>query len=153
MKNDLQAERAYFWSRYEELLTENGNPFSICYKKGSEYTFWAVVNKKRSMNDLCLSVDFLAQKRCLRINIYICDDLYLWNKLCANKDRITSELGMNAEWTTEGVKNPNTRRIQKILPLRPYDRNTYDDLIEQSIVILDTWRKVFSKYIPNLFDF
>lgn len=60
---------------------------------------------------------------------------------------------MNAEWTTEGVKNPNTRRIQKILPLRPYDRNTYDDLIEQSIVILDTWRKVFSKYIPNLFDF
>lgn len=153
MKKDLQSERAYFWDRYEDLLTENGNPFSICYTKGNEYTYWAVVNKKRSMNDLCLSVDFLAQKRCLRINIYIRDDLYLWNKLCAQKTQINSELGMNTAWTTVGDKNPNTRRIQIALPVYPYERNTYDALIEQSIVIVDNWRKVFSKYIPNLFDF
>jgi len=153
MITNAKAEQKYFWNLFEQYLTQNGNPFTILHEKTGEVTYWAVVNKKRIITDLALDLDFSLQKSIFRINIYIYQNVGLFNYLATRKEQIEKELGFSPIWS-EGVRSKDsTRRIMVELPFSAYYRDDYHRLIEQALPIIYKFKQVFEKYIPDLFDF
>ena len=152
MRINASEERRIFWGKYDEELIRNGEPFKLLHQKGSEVTFWANVNKKKSLVDLSLSADFLIQKEILRINIYIRKDINLYDYLFSKKDEIEKQLGFSPIWN-DNCKSPDARRIEVVLGFQAGDREDYDRLIEVSLPIMYRFKQVFEKYIPGLFDF
>ena len=116
MRIDVKLEQRKFWEAFDEKLIENGEPFSILHEKGGEVTYWAVVNKKHSLVDNALSIDFLVRAKKLRINIYVRNDLPLFSIFERNKQEIEAIVGQMLEWLN-GTTNPITRRIAYIIPV------------------------------------
>ncbi len=162
MKTNAEQERAFFWNAFNEILAENGDPFTLSSKKQ-----WAVVNRDNpNWTKPCLSMDFLIQKRILVINIFILDDIPLYNRLLANKAQIESDLGIappvsknlfavvnkqtnpnfKVQWV-QGEKGSNTKRIKTELDFTPYDHSDYWRLIEKAIPIVMSYMRAFKRYI------
>ena len=146
-------ERKEFWKIFEEKLIENGEPFSILCEKGGEPTFWATINKKNSIVDICLNVEFLYKFKKIRYGIYIRDNLNLFDFLFKKKEEIENALGFKVNWILKGKINKNTRRIVLEEPVIIRDKNDYENVIDEILPYLMKFKEVFQKYIPNLFDF
>ena len=144
MKANAKDEQKIFWSMYDEILIQNGEPFVLLHEKNGEVTFWGNVNKYRSLVDLSLSMDFLVSKKFLRINIYIRDDVRLYNYLYSKKDEINTMLGFEPLWN-DNCCSDNTRRIEVRLPFIPEDYDDYDRLINASLPIIMQYKKVFER--------
>ena len=146
---DSNSEQTVFWKMLQEALNNNGNPFTI-----STRAQYGTVNRKSPNCNLCLGFDFLLQKEFFRIGIYIQDDTVTpcFDRLLQQKDEIESLLGFAPIWTTQGAKNPNTRRIETRLSFAAYDREDYERLIEEALPIFTRYIKVFSKYLPEAFE-
>lgn len=143
---NIEKERKVFWSMFEEVLINNGNPFSI-----STRAHYGTINKNSPNSNLCLGIDFLLKKGFFRTGIYIQDDVATpyFNRLLSQKEEIESLLGFKPIWTTRGVKNPNTRRIETQLPFIPNDREDYARLLDDVLPIIVKYIEVFSKYLPE----
>ena len=95
--SNAEFERKIFWDMYNEILINNGEPFSISSKKQ-----WAIVNKNSpAWNEPVIAMDFLVQKKVLRINAFLLDDEYLFAKLLGMKEEIEETLGFAPEWVPE----------------------------------------------------
>lgn len=69
--------RAKFWKTLRETLKELGEPFFFTENKQ-----WAIINKKTiNYHEPCVALDFLWRDEFLRINVYIENDIPLYNKL------------------------------------------------------------------------
>lgn len=150
---NAQYEQTKFWNLFEEKLIENGNPFELNHEKGGEVTYWSAVNKKHSFVNLCLSIEFKYRAKKVRVGIYICDDLYLFDSLLTKRKIIETELGFAPEWVFKGKKNSNTRRVINEFPITLGDEQDYDRVIDEILPFVAQYKKVFEKYIPNLCDF
>ena len=150
---NAQQEQLRFWKIFDNKLVENGEPFEIIHEKSGEVTYWANVNKNYSFVSLCLNIEFKYREKKVRVGIYIRDDLYLFQRLLNNREKIESELGFNPEWGFEGKVNPNTRRVMNEFPVKLFDERDYDRVIDEILPYVAQYKKVFGKYIPNLFDF
>ena len=150
---NAQHEQTKFWEIFDNKLIENGEPFELIHEKGGEVTYWACVNKKRAFVNLCLSIEFKYRVKKVRVGIYICDDLNLFQYLLRHRESIDAELGFKSEWVFEGKQNPNTRRVINEFPLVSFDEDTYDTIIDEVLPYVAQYKKVFEKYIPNLCDF
>ena len=146
---DSNSEQTVFWRMLQEALNNNGNPFTI-----STRAQYGTVNRKSPNSNLCLGFDFLLQKGFFRIGIYIQDDTVTpcFDRLLQQKDEIESLLGFAPIWTTQGAKNPNTRRIETRLSFIAYDREDYERLIDEALPVFMQYIKVFSKYLPEAFE-
>ena len=149
---NAQYEQTKLWNIFDELLIQNGEPFEMLHEKGDEVTFWGVVNKKRSLVPLCLSLDFTIRKKNARINIYIQNDIPLYNYLYSHKEEIEAELGFKPIWNDKCTKS-HTRRIEYNIPFTPYNSEEYERVAETALPIICAFKKVFEKYIPSLCDF
>ena len=148
-----QHEQRIFWSIFEKKLQEIGNPFSICYEFAGKTKYFASVDKKNAMVSIGLTIDFLYIAKIVKINIYIENDLQLFNELFVQKEQIEKELGFAPKWILNGVKNPNTRRIISTFPVIIGNPNNYEMVINKVIPYVIQYKNVFIKRIPNLFDF
>ena len=91
----MEQERKYFWSLFDWVVKENGDPF-ICMHK----THYATINQPSADSDLCLGLDFLLKKKFFRVGIYIRDDsksLY-FKRLFSQKEEIERKLGFAPIW-------------------------------------------------------
>lgn len=141
MRN-ADSERKIFWRIYNEILAKNGIPFLISFKKQ-----WAIVNKNTpAWNEPVIAMDFLVQKRLLRINLFLLDDVGLFNKLFAIKKDLEDKLGCKTEWI-HGEKGKNTYRIKTELFLIPYDHDDYYRVIEESLPIVMKYIETFRLFI------
>ena len=153
MRIDAKTEQRKFWRTFDEKLIENGEPFSILYEKGGEEPKWAVVNKKQSLVDNALSLDFLVREQKLRINIYIRTDLALFSIFERNRKDIEAMVGESLKWI-EGTRNKNTRRIACEIPVNTGYYSNYAETIDKALPIVDKMKKVCEKYARNeFFDF
>ena len=150
---NAQQEQTRFWKIFDNKLVENGEPFELIHEKSGEVTYWANVNKKNSFVSLCLNIEFKYQKEKVRVGIYICDNLYLFQRLLKYRENIEAELGFKPQWVLDGVKNPNTRRIINEFPVAIFDEEDYDRVIDEILPYVAQYKKVFEKYIPNLCDY
>ncbi len=146
-----KEEQRVFWEMFEEALMQNGEPFKILHDKKGEPTFWAVVNKRRILFDLGLSLDFTVRNKNLKIQVYIRNNIPLYNYLYSKKGEIEENLGFKPVWN-DRCQKPDTRRIEYNIQFIPGNREDYERVIEEALPITEKFRKVFGKYIPNLFD-
>ena len=141
MRN-ADSERKIFWEMYNQILAKHGKPYIISSKKQ-----WAIVNKNTAnWNEPAIAMDFLVQKRLLRINLFLLDDVALFNKLSAIKHDLEDKLGCKSEWV-HGEKGKDTYRIKTELGLVPYDHDDYYRVIEESLPIVINYINTFRPYI------
>ena len=153
MKTTAEKEQKIFWDIFDHKLDENGNPFYAIHEKNGHPTYWANVNRKKAFGpDKTLGVEFKFQTKKVRVGIYLHNDLFLFNRLYANKDQIEKELGFSAEWNYIGIKNPNTRRIYIEFDLKFFDREYYTEIIDQILPYVMRFKEAFEHRIPGLFD-
>lgn len=141
MRN-ADSERKIFWEMYNQILAKHGKPYIISSKKQ-----WAIVNKNTAnWNEPAIAMDFLVQKRLLRINLFLLDDVALFNKLSAIKHDLEDKLGCKSAWV-HGEKGKDTYRIKTELGLVPYDHDDYYRVIEESLPIVINYINTFRPYI------
>ena len=143
MNTYAKQEQLIFWNIFDEILIQNGEPFELLHEKSGEVTFWGVVNKKKSLIDLGLSVEFSVKKETLRVNIYMRNNIDLYEYLYERKDEIEQRLGFNVIWNDK-CPHSNTRRIEYNISFVSGDRDGY---------IIVSFKEVFTEYIENLVDF
>ena len=139
---NAKREREIFWTLFEEILTENGNPFSIAPKEQ-----WAVINRNNSnWAKPCLLIDFLVRKRLIRINVFIYDDLSLYKRLETKKEEIKNALEFQVDWGI-GLKGYNTKRIKMELDFILGNREDYRRVIQKALPIVMNFIEVFKRDI------
>ena len=153
MKTPASEERKIFWRIFENHLSKLNNPFDICYELNGDIKYYASVNKFTPLVNLGLTVDFLYKEKRVKINIYIREDVELFNYLFSNKEKIEEELEFKPQWIFFGEKNPNTRRVISTFPVIIGNPIDYERIIEKIIPYVIRYKKVFEKYIPNLCDY
>lgn len=153
MLTSAQHEQKLFWNIFEKKLVDIDNPFTISYEMNGEIKHYASVNKQKPWVRLGLTIDFLCRYKMVKINIYIENDVELFNRLLANKEKIESELGFTPKWIYSGERNPNTRRVISTFPVIIGNPLDYERVIEKVIPIIIQYKMVFEKYIPNLCDY
>lgn len=143
-----EEARKKFWNTLRETLKEMGEPFFFTENKQ-----WAIINKETSnYHEPCVAVDFLWRDEFLRINVYIENEKFLYEKLKARKEEIESALGFKCLWkendffTHSGGRGENTRRIEIDIP---FDNQTLDFkvLVIKAIPIIERYVEVFRGYI------
>lgn len=150
---NAQYEQKIFWNRFEEKLTENGNPFFVSYEFNGEIKHYGAVNRDKAWVPLGLTIDFLYREKIVKINIYIQNDVRLFDYVYSRKEQIEEELGFKPQWILGGTRNPNTRRVISTFPVRIGYSDDYDRVIDKILPYIVQYKKVFGKYIPNLCDF
>ena len=154
MKINATEEREVFWGIFDEKLIQNGEPFKIIHhRENGEPTYWGNINQKRIFGpNKTLGVEFRFRDKKIRVGIYLLDDLFLFERLYATKERIECELGFSVEWSHIGTQNPNTRRIYTEFDLELFDANHYAEKIDEILPYVVRFKEVFGPRIPNLFD-
>ena len=150
---NAKYEQKVFWGIFENKLIENGEPFSISYEMGGEVKHFAAINKSSPRVSLGLTVDFLYREKIVKINIYIENDIRIFDYIYSHKEQIEKELEFAPQWILEGTRNPNTRRVISTFPVRIGDPNDYERVIDKILPYIVRYKKVFEKYIPNLCDY
>lgn len=143
--------RQKFWDALKEVVKEKGEPFYFTTNKQ-----WAIINQKSyNYHNPCLAVDFLWRKEILRVNIYIENNLYLYEKLEKRKDEIESALGFKCIWKendfyTNGGKSKfngeNTRRIEVDIPFDNDDID-FNNLAQKAVPVIQAYIEVFRGFI------
>lgn len=156
---DAAVERKRFWRIFEEILTENGNPFSIAYMKNGKETSWADVNKNKALNENALDLSFLVTKKLLRINLYVRSgaDSFLGRKILMAKEEIEKMISVPIIWEN-GTRNEKTLRPSYYLNIRPQFSGDYTEeyrrVIEESLPIIMEFIAVAKRYGERkFFDF
>ena len=79
-----EEARRKFWNTLRDTVKEQGDLFSF-----TEERQWAIINKESSnYHEPCVALDFLWRDEILRINVYIENDISLYNKLKMRKEEI-----------------------------------------------------------------
>ena len=140
---NAEEQRKIFWELYKKFLINNGEPFYI-----SECKQWAIVNKNSpSWSNPCLAMDFLCGKKFLRVNIYIRNDIELYDLLKRNKENLDKGFyPKKPEWI-ENNEGENTRRIEIKFLFKSHDTEEYKKIIEDSATYVLQFIKNYRPYI------
>ena len=139
---NAEFERKIFWGMYEKFLDKNGKPFYFTAREN-----YAVINKKTpAFNKPIIAMDFLVQKKLLRINAFMQDDEELFQHLFKIKKEIEEKLGFEVKWV-HGEKGQNTYRIMIELHFSLLSEDEYNILIQKSIPIVEKFIYTFRPYI------
>lgn len=150
---NAQYEQKIFWNIFEDRLKEKGNPFCICYEHIGTVRNFGCVNKYKARVALGLVIEFLYREEAVKINIYIENNVPLFNFLYIKKERIEEELGFKPQWIFSGKRNPNTRRVITTFPIKIGEEEDYCRVIDKLLPYVMKYKKVFEKYISDLCDF
>jgi hypothetical protein len=143
-----EEARKKFWDTLRDAVKEQGDSFYFTENKQ-----WAIINKKSyNYHEPCVALDFLWRDEILRINVYIENNIPLYNKLKAQKEEVERELGFKCLWkendffTHSYGKGANTRRIEVDIPFnnRMLD---FKALAIKAIPIIERYVEVFRGYI------
>lgn len=145
MRIDADRERKIFWIIFDQILTDNGEPFTISHEMSTRTLHWGTINNDNTMSDYMLSVNFLAQKKEVYVHIYIRDDLEFYSRLLKHKDDIENIIGKRIYWE-RGEKNPNTRSIRLYEYVEPCNYKDYQIVIEDIMPIIPKFIEVINKY-------
>lgn len=143
-----EEARRKFWDTLRDTVKEQGDLFSFTEEKQ-----WAIINKKSSnYHEPCVALDFLWRDEILRINVYIENDISLYNKLKMRKEEIERALGFKCLWkendssTHSNGKGANTRRIEVDIPFSNKSVS-FKALSIKAIPIIERYIEVFCGYI------
>lgn len=143
-----EEARRKFWSTLRGAVKEQGDLFFFTEEKQ-----WAIINKESSnYHEPCVALDFLWRDEILRINVYIENNISLYEELKARREEIERGLGFNCLWkendssTHSNGKGANTRRIEVDIPFNNKMLD-FKALAKKAIPIIERYIEVFRGYI------
>ena len=145
MNNNFDLDS--FWKTFDEILTENGEPFKIVHKD-----HFANVNRRKVNFNVTLDISLVRRNNFLRVGLYIRDKRSeIGRIILANKERINRALSFTPRWE-DGEKDPNTLWVVNKFPIND---STYRELIEKSIPYIMEYIDVAIRYGKkyDFFDF
>ena len=145
---NVETERKYFWDTYREILTENGEPFSLQLNYNTDGTLRHYAQLNNYSLDRSLLIDFIPGKGIVRYGVYLDNDkdVKLYDFLLERKEIIEKALGFGCIWK-HGDKGKTARRICCEKAIVQYDRESYLDAIEESMVGLVKFLEVFDRFL------
>ena len=98
-------------------------------------------------------MDFLFRERKVRGNISVKYDRRMIDHLNANRAEIESMISAPIEWVS-GTKNPNSLRIQHMIPVEIGNTEDYAEVVDLSLPILMDMIHVCERFADKqFFDF
>lgn len=138
-----QEEQKIFWELYKDFLIQNGEPYTIAPEKQ-----WAIINRETpAFYAPCIAMDFLIQKMILRVNVYIQNDLKLYERLLKIRDDLDSEFYPLKPIWCNGSNGNNTRRIKIEIPFYSCNKEEYMRIIKDSVQYVLKFIKAYKPYI------
>lgn len=151
-----EEQRKIFWKLFDEILIENGEPFSIAYKKkNGEITSYGQVNKLfATPNGTVIDLSFILRDGKFRVNFYIPErKTSLRDNFINNKEQIESMITKTLLWEN-GSQNENVLRPSVYFEFIKNDVDDYRRVIEESLPTIIEFINVANKYGQDeFFDF
>ena len=146
LEEKLKNPNSIIYNRLFELIEANLNKSEILVtSKQAKDRHWSVYKSER----VATSVDILKSK--IRVNIYLSDSFVTFDKLCAFKNEINEEFGINLSWDRRTSKGSNTSRIQTyLLGFEPYEYDAYEEIAIKISKLILKFLNVFDKYFTKL---
>lgn len=139
--NKSQSERLIFWNQFNDLLAEKNYPIN---KRKATNRAWYDVTIGSSKTHIAM--ELINKDGYIRLGLYMQDDKDWFDKLYSYKDQIEQELGLELEWQRE-CKATVSRICYNLHGLNFDNKDNYDVLMNQMIVIVVKMREVFRKYM------
>jgi len=139
--NKSQSERLEFWTMFNDVVAEKGNPFNI--RKASTDHWYDV---SIGTSEAHLSVTLVNKENFVGIELYINDNKELFDSLLEKQVKIENESKLSFDW--QRLDNRKSSRIvYKIQGLNFDDHSNYNALMVEIIEKVIVMRKTFKKYI------
>lgn len=139
--NKSQSERLIFWNQFNDLLADKNYPIN---KRKATNRAWYDVTIGSSKTHIAM--ELINKDGYIRLGLYMQDDKDWFDKLYSNKEQIEQELGFELEWQRE-CKSTVSRICYNLYGLNFDNKDNYDVLMNQMIVIVVKMREVFKKYM------
>lgn len=149
---NAEEQRKIFWETFEDVLMENGEPFSICYMQGGKPQSWANVNRNHAWNANAIDLSFLNSQGLFRVDLYMQNGEldHIGRIIMANKEKINLMVTQPIKWE-RGERNPNTLRPSVYFPFKKNNKDDYRRVIEESLPTILEFIEVANKYGKNMF--
>lgn len=139
--NESQAQRIEFWNQFNEVLEIRGRPFN---KRKATTDHWYDVSIGTSTCHL--SIHLVNKENKIRICVYMPDNKNQFDKFYSMKNEIERIIGYELDWNR--MENSKAAMISTdISGLNFKDHSNYDQLINESIDKIISFRSIFKKHI------
>lgn len=141
----IEEDRKIFWGLMMHGLKQYGSPFDlrITYLPNGAPKHYA---KIKSGNGALLGVDFLASEGVLRIQLYIDNNIALYERLHGKKEYLESVLGFALVFQ-DGEKNKDVKWIKKEWSFTPHNSDEYESLVQDAIPSMIKFVELFGRFI------
>lgn len=137
--SDLKIQQQDFWNRLKEYGEEHSN--TSWQKARPQHWYDKSIGTSRAH----ISFTVNTRKNQVAVDIYIPDDMELYNKLFENKEIIESKLGYRLIWAE--LQNRKASAIGIIRKGNFQDETQVQDLVEWLFQRAEDFTKVFKKYL------
>lgn len=155
INTNAEEQRDVFWSLFNQILDEKGNPFRICYIKDGKPQSWACINRYHVWNVNAIDLSFLYSKGLFRVDLYMQNGELdkIGRRIKSNKKDIDSMTTNQIQWQN-GEHNSNTLRPSVYFPFVKNDKDDYRRVIEKSFSTILEFIEIANKYGKDeFFDF
>lgn len=138
--SQTESERLYFWTKFNEVLTEQGKPFPV--RKALADSWYNIATGKSGAT---LSINLINRESRISVELYLDNDKELFDRLIEQKQEIEHALGFSLAW-----KRLDTKKASRILSYIPglnfKDHSNYPALMNSIIDRVILMRKTFTQY-------
>ena len=133
-----------FAAKKLDVLEDRGRPFN---KRKPTIDHWYTVAMGTS--ECYISIDLVNKEHKIRVGVWIDDNKDLFDKLYLNKEEIEKICGLNLVW--DRLDNKKASLICTYIQGLNFDnQENYPELINKSIDLVLTMRKVFVPFVKAL---
>ena len=135
------VERKEFWTRFNEVIVEEGKPFNV-RKATTDHWYDIAIGTSEAH----IAINLVNKDHQIVLEVYISNNKALFDNLLECKDEIETKLEMKFEW--DRLDSKKACRIKHIIyGLNFDDHSNYDDLMTEIIDKATRMRDVFKSYI------
>ena len=138
-----QEERDFFWRCFDAHVKENGSKFFVTHSKAGVNQAAGNINNSSpmAMQTICCEYKYLEQV--ILVQVYINNNISLFEYLYSKKDEIEKDLGYEVEWIKQGKVSATVRRIQK----RFFINRSISEMVKLVYPYVLDFVRVFQKYL------
>ncbi|PCF76586.1 DUF4268 domain-containing protein [Staphylococcus delphini] len=139
--NKSKSERLYFWTEFNQFITDLGKPFNI-RKATTNHSYSVAIGTSEAH----INVILINKEHKIGIEIHIKENKDLFDQFYINKEEIEKKLGFKMDWQRLNNKK-KSRIIVNMYGLDFDNKGNYKELMTEIIDKVVSMRSVFREYL------